>query len=68
VRVDDVAGNIYQDRGLHSFTFQLNLSEFYGIGGARRGCVARVKWVVRGCVGCVGCVGCFVCQTRLRLS
>jgi hypothetical protein len=31
------------DRGLHSSTFQLNLSPFYGIGGARRGCVARVK-------------------------
>jgi len=30
-------------RGLHSFTSQLNLSAFYGIGGARRGCVARVK-------------------------
>ena len=30
-------------RGLHSFTFQLNLSALYEIGGARRGCVARVK-------------------------
>jgi len=30
-------------RGLHSFTSQLNLSAFYGIGGARRGCVARVR-------------------------
>jgi len=35
-------------RGLHSFTFQLNLSALYGIGGARRGCVARVKGVLRG--------------------
>ena len=35
-------------RGLHSFTFQLNLSALYGIGGARRGCVAHVKGVLRG--------------------
>jgi len=39
-------------RGLHSFTSQLNLSAFYGIGGACRGCVARVK----GCLWCAGCV------------
>jgi len=32
-------------RGLHSLTSQLNLSAFYGTGGARRGCVARVKGV-----------------------
>ena len=32
-------------KGLHSFTFQLNLSAFYDIGGARRDCVARVKGV-----------------------
>jgi len=25
-------------RGLHSFTFQLNVSAFHGRGGARRGC------------------------------
>jgi hypothetical protein len=35
-------------RGLHSFTFQLNLSAFYAIGGARRGCVTRVKGVLGG--------------------
>jgi len=29
-------------RGLHSSTFQLNLSALNGTGGARRGCVARV--------------------------
>jgi len=28
-------------RGLHSSTFQLNLSALCGIGGVRRGCVAR---------------------------
>jgi hypothetical protein len=32
-------------RGLHSSTFQLNLSALYGIEGARRGCVARFKEV-----------------------
>jgi len=38
-------------RGLHSSTFQLNLSALYGIGGARRGCVARVKGIVGGVQG-----------------
>ena len=32
-------------RGLHSFTSQLNLSAIYGMGGARRGCVAHIKGV-----------------------
>ena len=32
-----------EGRGLHSSTFRLNFSALYGIGGARRGCVARVK-------------------------
>jgi hypothetical protein len=32
-------------RGLLSSTIHLNLSALYGIGGARRGCVARVKGV-----------------------
>ena len=41
-------------RALHSSTFQLNVSALYGIGGARRGCVARVKGIFRGCSGCVG--------------
>jgi len=36
-------------RGLHSFSSQLNVSAFYGIGGAGGGCVARVKGVLRGC-------------------
>ena len=35
-------------RDLHSSTFQLNLSTLYGIGGAHRGCVARVKGVLGG--------------------
>ena len=35
-------------RGLHLFTSQLNLSVFYGIGVARRGCVSRVKGVLGG--------------------
>ena len=46
IKVQRVAG-----RGLHSFTFQLNLSALYGIGGARRGCVARVKGVFGGVQG-----------------
>jgi hypothetical protein len=37
-------------RGLHSFASQLNLSAVYGIGGARRGCVAPVKGVFRVCL------------------
>jgi hypothetical protein len=36
-------------RGLHSFTSQLNLSAIHGIGGARRGYVARVKGVFMVC-------------------
>jgi hypothetical protein len=32
-------------RGLHSFTSQLNLNAFNGVGGARKGCVARVEGV-----------------------
>ena len=49
-------------RGLHSSTFQLNLSAFYRIRGAPRGYVARVKGEFRVCrVLCV-------CQTRLKLS
>ena len=35
-------------RGLHSSTFQLNLSATHGIGGARMGCVARLKGVSGG--------------------
>ena len=34
--------------GLHSSTSQLNLSAFCGIGGARRGYVARFKGVLWG--------------------
>ena len=49
-------------RGLHSSTFQLNLSALHGIGAACKGCVARDKGVFRVCrVFCV-------CQTRLKLS
>jgi hypothetical protein len=35
-------------RGLHSYTFQLISSALCGIGGARRGCVARVRGVIGG--------------------
>jgi len=44
---DDGAGG----RGLHPFTFQLNLGALCGIGGARRGSVARVEWVLGGVQG-----------------
>jgi hypothetical protein len=40
-----------QGRGLHSPTFQLNLSTLYAIGSARRGYVARVKGVLGGVLG-----------------
>jgi len=43
---------LLRSRGLHSFASQLNLSALYGIGGARRGCVADVKEVLGG-VWCV---------------
>jgi len=39
-------GCVLHGRGLHSPNSQLNLSALYGIGGARRGYVARVKGVV----------------------
>ena len=35
-------------RGLRSFTSQLNVSAFHGIGGARKGCVARFKGALGG--------------------
>ena len=33
-------------RGLHSFTFQLNESAFYGTGGAFRGCLRGIEDVL----------------------
>ena len=41
--VNNLNQRLVPGRGLDSSTFQLNLSALYGIGGARRGCVARVK-------------------------
>ena len=41
-------------RGLHSSTFQLNLSALYGTGNARRDCEARVKGVLGGVQGVWG--------------
>ena len=38
-------------RGSHSFTSQLNLIDLYGVGGARRGCVAHAKGVLGGAQG-----------------
>jgi len=55
----------YRGRGLYSSTFLLNLSALYGIGGSRRGCVARVKGVLRGVQGVQGGL---LCETRLKMS
>ena len=52
-------------RGIHSVVSQLNLSDIYGIGGARRGSVARVKG---GLGGVRGVKGVCTCQTRLSDS
>jgi len=40
------AHSIARTAGAYNRSFQLNLSALYGIGGARRGCVARVKGVL----------------------
>ena len=58
-------GALLPGMGLHSFTSQLNLRAFCGIGGARLDCVACVKGVFTVCRVFL-CV--FVCQTRLKLS
>jgi len=42
-------------RGLHSSTFQLNLSAFYGIGGVRKGLCSPCQGGVGGCLVCGGC-------------
>jgi len=44
-------------RGLHSFTFQLNVSAFCGIGGALRVCLGVVSRVFRRCRGNWGVLG-----------
>jgi len=52
-------------RALRSSTFRLNVSAFYGSGGALMGCLGGVQEVLAGIRGCSGCV---VCQPPLRLS
>jgi len=52
-------------RGLHSSTFQLNLSALCGMLGARRGCVARDKG---GLGGVYGVWGVLLCQARFKFS
>ena len=54
-----------EPRGLHSFTFQLNVSAFCGIKGSFRGSSGGGLKVLGGIMGCVGCI---LCQKRLRLS
>jgi hypothetical protein len=56
---------VIQVRGLHSFTFQLEVSAFYGIGGASKGCLGGIK-ENQGVLG--GVLGVLSCQTRLKLS
>jgi len=51
-----------EGRGIHSFTFRLNGSAFWGIGGAFRGCLGSDENVSLGVTGCVWC------QKRLKLS
>jgi hypothetical protein len=55
------AGDPEHGRGLHSFTFQLNVSASYGIGGAFRGYFGGVYEVSGGVRGCLGCA--FVSET-----
>ena len=43
---DEIVADLVAGRCLHSLTSQLNLSAFYGIGGARRDGVARVMGVL----------------------
>ena len=52
-------------RGLHSSTFRLNISAFYGIGGECRGCLESVKEELRGNRGSSGYI---LCWKRLGLS
>jgi TPR repeat protein len=43
-----------EGRGLHSFTFQLNVSAFCGIEGALRVCLGVILRVFRECRGVLG--------------
>ena len=52
-------------RGLHSSTFQLNVSAFCGIGGAFMGWSGDAYEVLGGIRGCSGC---YLCQKRLNVS
>jgi len=54
-----------QGRGLHSSSFQLNVSASCGIEGASMGYSDGDYGVLGGIRGCFGCI---VCQKRLRLS
>jgi hypothetical protein len=48
-------------RGLHSSTFQLNVSAFCGTGSASKDCLGAVSGVSGGITECAGCV--FVSET-----
>jgi hypothetical protein len=55
-------GNFELEAGAYTRSLQLNVSAFYGIGDAFRGCVGGVSGVSGSQRGCVGC------QKHLRLS
>ena len=56
-----------ESRGLHSSTFQLNLSAFHVIGGAFRGYLEGAKGVLGGSRGCLGVILVLVtAQVELR--
>ena len=52
-------------RGLHSSTFRINVSAFYGKGGACRGCLGGVSGVAGDIRRYLGYT---LCQKRLRFS
>jgi len=49
-------GSLIAGRGLHSFTFQLNVSTLHGIGGACRGCLGSVCELLEGIRGFLRCI------------
>jgi len=67
-----VVMELLRGRGLLWFTFELNVSAFWGIGGALSVCLGVILRVFRRCRGdiggCWGFPGCSSRQIRLRLS
>jgi hypothetical protein len=63
---DEDDDDYFGGRGLHSFTFQLNVSAFCGIGGALTVCLGFILRVFRRCRWLLGGVGGLkgVCRVR----